>query len=111
VLYVKIFLYQESGNCYSANYLNNFYNSSNFKFYKINNSTAASIHDRFINFGKRLQLCFTVGLDQFNPYLIKNNLHFDNRESAILFYDVLDSDKSYEIETDNGFRINLPKRY
>ncbi|PIG09092.1 hypothetical protein CLU84_1974 [Comamonas sp. 26] len=108
--FIKVFLFEENNNCHSAIDLHHIYNSDHIKFYKVDAATAASIHDRFINFGRRIQVCFSVGLDQFNSKLINKIEHFSNRDSTITFYDINRSDSHYEISCDNGFEIKLKKR-
>ncbi|MDX4956421.1 hypothetical protein [Delftia acidovorans] len=109
--YVKVFLFEEGGNCFSAEELNREFNSGKFKFYKVKGSTAARIHDRFINFGKRIQVTFSKGLDQFNPLLKNRIIIYENCDSVISFFDILNSDKKYLIESVNGLKIEIPKRY
>lgn len=109
--YVKVFLFKEDGNCFSANQLNSCFNSTKIKFYRVTPTTAASIHDRFINFGKRIQVAFSKGLDQFNPIIKNKSITFNNEDSTISFFDILNSNKNYEIESNNGPKIKIPKRY
>lgn len=110
--FIKVFLFKEDGNCFSVSQLEGkFHAYKNIKFYKIKASTAAEIHDRFINFGQRIQVTLSKGLDQFGPILSKNSISgFSNSDSEINFYDVHANLAHHQIECDNGGTFTLSKR-
>ena len=111
--YIKVFLFKEDGNCLSVSQLEKKFNAhKNLKFYKVNASTAAKIHDRFINFGQRIQVTLSKGLDQFGPIFSKNSISgFSNSDSEINFYDVYPNLAHHRIECANGGALTLSKRH
>lgn len=111
--YIKVFLFKEDDNCFSVSQLEQKFNAyKNLKFYRVEASTAARIHDRFINFGQRIQITFSKGLDQFGPIFSRNSIaEFSNSDSEINFYDVHPGLAHHQIECTNGGTFTLSKRH
>lgn len=111
--HIKVFLFNEDGNCLSVSQLEQKFNAyRNLKFYKVKASTAAEIHDRFINFGQRIQVTLSKGLDQFGPLFSRNSISgFSNSDSEINFYDVHHELAHHRIECTNGGIFTLSKRH
>lgn len=111
--YIKVFLFKEDENCFSVAKLQQIFKEfSNIKFYRIDASTAAKIHDRFINFGQRIQITFSKGLDQFGPKFSKGKVSsYSNNDSEINFYDVHLGNSYHEIKCFNGGKFTLSKRF